>query len=62
LAFLLSRLSSGPTSPTPIGVFRAVERPHYGQMVEAQLLDAAQRKGPGDLHQLLHSGSTWTVE
>jgi len=62
LAFLLSRLSSGPTSPTPIGVFRAVERPHYGQMVEAQLLDAAQRKGPGDLHQLLHSGSTWTVD
>jgi 2-oxoglutarate ferredoxin oxidoreductase subunit beta len=62
LAFLLSRLSSGPTSPTPIGVFRAVERPHYGAMVEAQLLDAAERKGPGDLEALLHSGSTWTVD
>jgi 2-oxoglutarate ferredoxin oxidoreductase subunit beta len=62
LAFLLSRLSSGPTSPTPIGVFRAVERPHYGAMVEAQLLDAAERKGPGDLAALLSSGSTWTVD
>jgi 2-oxoglutarate ferredoxin oxidoreductase subunit beta len=62
LAFLLSRLSSGPTSPTPIGVFRAVERPHYGAMVEAQLLEAAERKGPGDLEALLHSGSTWTVD
>jgi 2-oxoglutarate ferredoxin oxidoreductase subunit beta len=62
LAFLLSRLSSGPTSPTPIGVFRAVERPHYGAMVEAQLLEAADRKGPGDLEALLHSGSTWTVD
>src|ERR1700761_8800908 len=27
LAFALSRLASGPTMPTPIGVFRAVQRP-----------------------------------
>jgi len=62
LAFLLSRLSSGPTMPTPIGVFRDVDRPDYGSMVNAQLLDAAERKGPGDLSALLHSGATWTVE
>jgi 2-oxoglutarate/2-oxoacid ferredoxin oxidoreductase subunit beta len=61
LAFLLSRLSSGPTMPTPIGVFRDVERPDYGSMVNQQLLDAAERKGPGDLAALLHSGATWTV-
>jgi 2-oxoglutarate ferredoxin oxidoreductase subunit beta len=61
LAFALSRLAAGPTSPTPIGVFRAVPRPDYGTMVADQLVDAAARKGPGDLRQLLHSGSTWTV-
>ncbi|MBO0692168.1 MAG: 2-oxoacid:ferredoxin oxidoreductase subunit beta [Acidimicrobiaceae bacterium] len=61
LAFLLSRLSSGPTTPTPIGVFRDVDRPDYGSMVNQQLLDAAERKGPGDLSALLHSGATWTV-
>jgi 2-oxoglutarate/2-oxoacid ferredoxin oxidoreductase subunit beta len=62
LAFLLSRLSSAPTTPTPIGVFRDVDRPDYGSMVNQQLLDAAERKGPGDLKALLHSGATWTVE
>ena len=61
LAFALSRLSSGPTMPTPVGVFRAVERPHYGAMVGQQLVAAAESKGPGDLAKLLTSGSTWTV-
>jgi 2-oxoglutarate ferredoxin oxidoreductase subunit beta len=61
LAFALSRLADGPTTPTPIGVFRDVERPHYGALVNQQLVTAAERKGPGDLAQLLASGSTWTV-
>jgi 2-oxoglutarate ferredoxin oxidoreductase subunit beta len=61
LAFALSRLADGPTTPTPIGVFRDVERPHYGALVNQQLVAAAERKGPGDLAQLLASGSTWTV-
>ena len=61
LAFGLSRLACGPTMPTPIGVFRAVERPHYGALVGQQLVTAAESKGPGDLAKLLASGSTWTV-
>jgi 2-oxoglutarate ferredoxin oxidoreductase subunit beta len=61
LAFALSRLSTAPTMPTPIGVFRDVERPDYGFMVNQQLVAAAESKGPGDLGALLTSGSTWTV-
>jgi 2-oxoglutarate ferredoxin oxidoreductase subunit beta len=61
VAFALSRLASGPTSPTPIGVFRAVERPDYGSLVNNQIMAAAEAKGPGDLAALLASGSTWTV-
>ena len=30
LAFAISRLSSGPTMPTPVGVFRDVQRQEYG--------------------------------
>jgi 2-oxoglutarate ferredoxin oxidoreductase subunit beta len=60
-AFALSRLANGPYSPTPIGVFRAVERPDYASLVQAQLVDAAARKGPGDLASLLRSGTTWQV-
>jgi 2-oxoglutarate ferredoxin oxidoreductase subunit beta len=61
VAFALSRLASGPTMPTPIGVFRAVERPDYGTLVNQQLIAAAESKGPGDLAALLKSGSTWGV-
>ncbi|HEX2851540.1 MAG TPA: 2-oxoacid:ferredoxin oxidoreductase subunit beta [Acidimicrobiales bacterium] len=61
LAFTLSRLSTGPHEPTPIGVFRDVDRPDYGSAVQHQLHEAAQRSGPGDLRALLRSGSTWDV-
>jgi 2-oxoglutarate ferredoxin oxidoreductase subunit beta len=62
LAFALSRLASGPYSPTPIGVFRAVERADYGSQVHRQLVAASAAKGPGDLAALLRSGTTWTVK
>jgi 2-oxoglutarate ferredoxin oxidoreductase subunit beta len=61
LAFMLSRLAHGPNAPTPIGVFRDVARPDYGRQVNEQLVEAARRKGPGDLRALLTSGSTWTA-
>ncbi len=61
LAFLLSRLSAGPYEPTPIGVFRAVERPDYGSETDRQLAAARDRTGPGDLEALLHSRPTWVV-
>jgi 2-oxoglutarate ferredoxin oxidoreductase subunit beta len=61
LAFMLSRLARGPYEPTPVGVFRAVERPDYGTLVNRQVLDAQQHRGPGDLTELLRSGTTWSV-
>jgi len=61
LAFALSRLSSGPYEPTPVGVFRAVERAEYTSTVSQQLAVAQQRSGPGDLRALLHSQPTWEV-
>ena len=62
LAFQLSRLAAGPFEPTPIGVFRAVERPEYGAAMSQQLEAARQRKGRGELADLLASGGTWQVD
>ena len=62
LAFALSRLSHGPYEPTPIGVFRAVQRAEYGSEMARQITDAQERRGVGDLAALLRSGSSWTVE
>jgi 2-oxoglutarate ferredoxin oxidoreductase subunit beta len=61
LAFALSRLSHTPTGPTPIGIFRDVERPVYDQLMAEQLDEARAAKGDGDLDALLHAGDTWTV-
>jgi 2-oxoglutarate ferredoxin oxidoreductase subunit beta len=61
LAFALSRVSDRPTVPTPMGVFRDVERPTYEAEVQRQLVAAAERKGPGDLAALLGGGATWDV-
>ena len=62
LAFALSRLADGPTKPTPLGIFRNVDRPVYGDGMEHQLRVAAEQQGPGDLSRLLSSGDVWTVD
>ena len=62
LAFALSRLAQGPYEPTPIGVFRAVERPEYGTQMSEQIVATQEKRGLGDVAALLRSGSSWTVE
>ncbi len=61
LAYLLSRLHH-PELPEPIGVFRAVERPTYEDLVSNQIREATERRGPGKLEALLSAGETWLVE
>jgi 2-oxoglutarate/2-oxoacid ferredoxin oxidoreductase subunit beta len=61
VAFSLAHLSAGPTHPTCIGVFRDVERPVYGELMERQIEAATERLGQGDLARLLQSGDTWQV-
>jgi 2-oxoglutarate ferredoxin oxidoreductase subunit beta len=59
LAFSLSRLAEDPTGPTPIGIFRDVQRPVYGRGP-----GAAERLTPASDEQLaalLSAGDTWTV-
>ncbi len=60
-AFMLSRLSRGPFEPTPIGVFRCVERTEYAQATTQQLAVAHEQQGAGDIGELLRSRGTWTV-
>ncbi|MFL5866492.1 MAG: thiamine pyrophosphate-dependent enzyme, partial [Thermoleophilaceae bacterium] len=61
LAFELAQLSQRPTGPTPIGVFRDVDRPVYGEGWQEELEDAHSRADTEELEKLLHSGDTWTV-
>jgi 2-oxoglutarate/2-oxoacid ferredoxin oxidoreductase subunit beta len=62
LAYALARLADRPTGPTPVGVFRASERPIYGDAISSELAEAREQVSEADLAALLRSGETWTVE
>jgi 2-oxoglutarate ferredoxin oxidoreductase subunit beta len=62
LAFALAHVSEGPTGPTPLGIFRAVERPVYGEELGRELADARAQVTDNELESLLRAGDTWTVE
>ncbi len=62
VAFALSRLSHGPYGPTPIGVFRSVDRETYDHAITAQVEAAREARGEGDLAKLVASQGTWTVD
>jgi 2-oxoglutarate ferredoxin oxidoreductase subunit beta len=61
LAFALSRLTLGTVGAAPIGVFRAVARPSYDELMEGQLAAATESRGKGDLAALIGSGDTWAI-
>ena len=52
----------GPDFPTAIGVIRAVERATYDGLLNEQLDHVQEAQGRGTVHELLHSGDTWTIE
>jgi 2-oxoglutarate ferredoxin oxidoreductase subunit beta len=56
LAYALARLADDPSGPTPIGIFRQVERPVYGRG-RPQPEPASEDQ----LGELLLSGDTWTI-
>ncbi len=61
VAFALTRLSHGPYGPTPLGIFRSVDRPTYEDQMSRQLVEAQARRGAGDLAALIRSQGTWEV-
>ena len=59
-AFALSRMTQEVIGATPMGVFRAVERPVYDELM-AEQISVAKGKGEGELAALLGSGDTWSI-
>jgi len=62
LAFALARLTYSNLGGVPLGVFRAVERPVYDEAVAAQIAEAKERRGEGDLATLLAGADTWEID
>ena len=60
-AYLLTQLTY-PDFPVPFGVFRAVEKPTYDDLMNQQIRDIVAKKGKGSLEKLIYSGDTWRVQ
>ena len=62
LAYLLAQLEEKDVStPVPLGVLRAIERPTYEDILTQKVSDAQSKSGAGDLQALLSAGDTWEV-
>lgn len=60
-SYLLTQMAY-PNMPVPFGVFRAIEKPTYEQMLDDQVKEATKKKGKGTLQHLLYDAETWTVK
>lgn len=65
-AQILTRFFSNPITsythlPRPFGVFYAIQRPCYEDLLFQQVALAEERKGKGDLDELLSGSQTWEI-
>lgn len=62
LAFMLSQFQH-PKFPEPLGViYRSEDQEPYEAMVQEQIQQVTEARGPGKLEDLLNEGDTWVVE
>ncbi|MDB4952646.1 MAG: thiamine pyrophosphate protein domain protein TPP-binding protein [Myxococcales bacterium] len=59
-AHLLAQLVQ-PNFPMPMGVLYRQDKPTYDALAHAQVADAIEKQGPGDLSKLMFSGMVWEV-
>ncbi len=61
-AFVMTQLDEDPDMPRPMGVLRSVAKPTLDQQVWDQINEVTDRKGPGDIKDLLYTPDVWEVE
>lgn len=62
IASMLSDFTYRPEFPDPVGVLYCVDAPVYDDMMTQQINAAIDKKGRGNMDELLNSGYTWTVK
>jgi 2-oxoglutarate ferredoxin oxidoreductase subunit beta len=60
MAQMLALMEGIPGLPTPLGVFRAVDRPTYERQLNEQV-EAQKALKTLTIQEVLESGETWTV-
>ncbi len=61
LAMILAHITDDPAFPTPIGVFRQIQRETYDGAIASQIDFVTEKRGKGDLKKALFGANTWEV-
>ncbi|GMR25723.1 MAG: 2-oxoacid:ferredoxin oxidoreductase subunit beta [Ignavibacteria bacterium] len=61
LAMILAHITDDPAFPTPIGVFRQIQRETYDAAISSQIDFVTEKRGKGDLKKALFGANTWEV-
>lgn len=61
LAMILAHMTDHPDYPTPIGIFRQVQRETYDGGIRNQINAVTEKRGKGNLEKILFGANTWEV-
>jgi 2-oxoglutarate ferredoxin oxidoreductase subunit beta len=61
-AFVMSQLDNKPDMPRPFGIFRQAELPTLDELVYDQIREVTDKKGEGDLKDLIYTRDAWVVD
>jgi len=61
LAMILAHITDDPAFPTPIGVFRQIQKETYDGAIASQIDFVTEKRGKGDLKKALFGANTWEV-
>jgi len=59
---LMAEISRNEDLPTPIGIFRNVQRATFEDQIHGQMEQVTAKKGAGSLRDLIYSGDVWNVD
>ena len=60
--FLMTQMDKDPSLPRPMGVLRQVEAPTLDELVNDQIKEVTDRKGEGNLKDIIYTPDVWTIE
>ena len=60
-AYLLTQMEY-PDMPVPFGVFRSIQKPTYDGMLDEQVKHSVEKRGVGNLKDVLYTNEVWKVE
>ncbi len=61
-AFIMSQLDKDPSMPRPFGIFRQVNEPTLDGLVADQIKEVTEKKGVGNIKDLLYTPDCWVVD